>query len=60
MKTLGASLLVAAALSVLTGCSKYESRSEVEWAKSALARNPAFAAEEEEAHVQVHQSARER
>src|SRR6187431_1261019 len=42
MKTLGASLLTAAALIVLTGCSKYESRSEVEWAKSALARNPAF------------------
>jgi hypothetical protein len=42
MKTIGASLLVAAALSVSTGCSKYESRSEVEWAKSALARNPAF------------------
>src|SRR5688572_26787027 len=42
MKTIGASLLVAAALSVSIGCSKYESRSEVEWAKSALARNPAF------------------
>ena len=42
MKTLVAALLVAVALAVLTACSKYESRSEVEWAKSALARNPAF------------------
>ena len=42
MKTLGASLLITAALTVLAGCGKYESQTEVEWAKSALARNPAF------------------
>lgn len=42
MKTLGAPLLMAAALTVLASCSKYENQTEVEWARSALARNPAF------------------
>jgi hypothetical protein len=42
MKSFSAPLFMVAALSVSAGCSQYESQSEVEWARSALARNPAF------------------
>lgn len=42
MKTTRVSLLLGASLALLAGCAKYESRNEVEWARSALARNPAY------------------
>ncbi len=42
MKTTRVPLLIGAALALLAGCSRFESRSEVEWARAALARNPAY------------------
>ncbi len=42
MKTTRVPVLLGAALVLSAGCAKFESQSEVEWARSALARNPAY------------------
>lgn len=42
MKTTRVPVLLGAALALSAGCAKFESQSEVEWARSALARNPAY------------------
>lgn len=42
MKTTRVPVLLGAALVLSAGCERFESQSEVEWARSALARNPAY------------------